>query len=344
MAQHPAVEFIEEDTALKRSEVMIHEDEAIAADATPWNLDRLDQRTQALDNQYDPSGDGNNVDIYIIDTGVRGTHEELRGRVQYAGFDAVDELTGSHNNGEDCNGHGTHCAGTAAGKTFGVAKRANIYNLRALNCEGSGAVSGIVQGIDRIIAHHQEGGSGRPIVISQSLGVKKSASLNGAIRAATDAGIVCVGASGNQASYSCDYSPASATMGISVGATDQNDEVTIFTNTGECTTIMAPGTQITSSWRTCDTCTKTMSGTSMAAPHAAGYAAIVLSKNPQLTPAQVMEKMIEQSTKGEIVMSRIESMRSHETPNRLLYVESKAAAANENGNEFASIQSINSRP
>lgn len=344
MSRHPGVAFIEEDTALKRSEVMTHEDQAAEGEAhVPWNLDRLDQRAKALDNSFDPNGDGSNVDIYIIDTGVRATHEQLMGRVHYAGFDAVDTLTGTHNHGEDCNGHGTHCAGTAAGKTFGVARAANIYNLRALNCEGSGAVSGIVQGIDRIIQHYKQGNEGRRIVISQSLGVKKSSSLNGAIQAATDAGIVCVGAAGNQASYSCDYSPASATMGISVGATDQSDEVTIFTNTGECTTIMAPGTQITSSWKDCDDCTRTMSGTSMAAPHAAGYAAIVLSSNPRMTPAEVMAKMIEQSTKDHVSMSRIASMHSHSTPNRLLYVESKAAAANQGG-EVASIQGMRSRP
>ena len=347
MVRHPAVAFIEEDTALRRSEVMTHEDEdeAFASKAVPWNLDRLDQRKRALDNAYDPDGDGSNVDIYIIDTGVRDTHEQLKGRVQYAGFDAVDELTGSTNHGADCNGHGTHCAGTAAGKTLGVARNANIYNLRALNCEGSGAVSGIVQGIDMIIKHHKNGGNdGRPIVISQSLGVKKSSSLNGAIQAATDAGVVCVGAAGNQASYSCDYSPASATVGIAVGATDKNDEMTIFTNTGECTTIMAPGTQITSASHTCDTCTKTMSGTSMAAPHVAGYAAIVLGQNPHLNPKQVMDKMIKQSTKDSIMMSTIASHQNHgrETPNRLLYVESKAAAAAKQSDakqEFASIQS-----
>ena len=328
---------------------MVHEEEegeekALAEGEIPWNLDRLDQRTQTLNQEYDPDGDGSNVDIYIIDTGVRDTHKDLEGRVRYAGFDAVDALTGSNNNGHDCNGHGTHCAGVAAGKTYGVARKANIYNLRALNCEGSGAVSGIVQGIDRIIERHKQGNGGRPIVISQSLGVHKSRSLNGAVKAATDAGITCVGAAGNQGSYSCEYSPASATMGIAVGATDQNDQVSIFTNTGECTTIMAPGTDITSASNACDTCTKTMSGTSMAAPHAAGYAAIVLGQNPQMTPAQVMAKMIEQSTKNKVVMAMAGARAQHVTPNRLLYVESKAVAAARLNDEYASIQNVVARP
>lgn len=347
MEKHPVVAHIEEDVALRRSDILTHgESDVIVSDAVPWNLDRLDQHSKELDHSFDPEGDGSDVDIYIIDTGVRATHQELAGRVHYSGYDAVDDLTGSHNHGDDCNGHGTHCAGTAAGSTYGVAKKANIYNLRALNCEGTGAVSGIVTGIDKIVQQKAEGGTGRPMVISQSLGVKKSVSLNGAIQEATNAGITCVGAAGNQGSYSCDYSPASATMGIAVGATDQNDDVTIFTNTGECTTIMAPGTQITSGSNRCDTCTKTMSGTSMAAPHAAGYAAIVLSQNPRMSPAEVMAKMIAQSTKGSVVMSSIASTRGHSTPNRLLYVQSVAAAKEEElGNQgVASIQGYASRP
>lgn len=346
MEKHPAVAYIEEDVALRRSGVFTHkESDAMVTSAVMWNLDRLDQRDNALDQSFSPEGNGRDVDIYVIDTGVRATHQDLVGRVHYAGFDAVDQLTGSSNHGEDLNGHGTHCAGTAAGTTYGVAKKANIYNLRALNAEGTGAVSGIVMGIDRIVQQKLEGGTGRPVVISQSLGVKKSVSLNRAIAEATEAGIVCVGAAGNQAAYSCDYSPASATMGIAVGATNENDEVTAFTNTGECTTIMAPGTQITSASQRCDTCTKTMSGTSMAGPHAAGYAAIVMSQNPRLTPAEVVSKMIAQSTKGHVMMSSIESARAHSTPNRLLYVRSAAEARKEaNSNGAASIQGFDSRP
>lgn len=344
MAKHPSVLHIEEDVALRRSDVLTQVDEAnTAANGVPWNLDRIDQRSNQLNQEYNPDGDGSNVDIYIIDTGVMASHQEFEGRVRYAGFDAVDHLTGTHNEGTDCNGHGTHCAGTAAGKTYGVAKKANIYNLRALNCEGTGAVSGIVMGIDKIIQHKQERGNGRPVVISQSLGVKKSTSLNRAIKEASNAGIVCVGAAGNQGSYSCNYSPASAMDGISVGAIDKNDEVTMFTNTGECTTIMAPGTQITSATIGCNSCTKTMSGTSMAAPHVAGYAAIVLSQNPSMSPAEIKAKMIGQSTKGKILMSVIAATRVHTTPNRLLYVES-LSAAKEDGDNVASIQGVNSRP
>ena len=346
MAKHPSLAHIEQDMALRRSQVMTHEDDAVKSDAVPWNLDRLDQHDRHLDNSYNPTGDGRDVNIYIIDTGVRATHQELIGRVKYAKFDAVDELTGSEAHGEDLNGHGTHCAGTAAGTTYGVAKKATIYNLRALNAEGTGAVSGIVMGIDKIIEQKKNGeNGGRPVVISQSLGVKKSESLNAAIKKATDAGIVAVGAAGNQGGFSCEYSPASATMGIAVGASDQRDEVAVFSNYGECTTIIAPGSQITSASHSCDTCTKTMSGTSMAAPHAAGYAAIVMSHDPRMTPQKVKDKMKADSTKDQVKMASVASSPSHTTPNRLLYVESVSAAAKNNSDEsFASIQGIHSRP
>lgn len=342
------VAHIEEDVALRRSEFTYHEaaEEQINAksDKIPWNLDRLDQHPNKLDGQYNPEGNGKNVKIYIIDTGVRATHQELAGRVHYAGFDAVDFLTGTHNHGEDCNGHGTHCAATAAGKTYGVAKEAEIYNLRALNCQGSGAVSGIVTGIDKIIAHHMEEKDGRPAVISQSLGVKKSESLNEAIKRAVEANIPMVGAAGNQADKSCDYSPPSAMVGIAVGATDPSDEVTVFTNTGPCTDIMAPGYHIKSASNECDTCTKTMSGTSMATPHAAGYAAILLGLNPQLSAKEVKDRMINESTKNAVKLTAIAAARAQETPNRLLYVPSVTAQDSDLNKNFDDMATLQGRP
>lgn len=325
MARHPAVDTIEQDTVIRRTGVLTHDDVAMVASADPvlWNLDRIDQRTGELDHSYDPAGDGSNVDIYIVDSGMRLTHEDLEGRAQYMGFDAVDALTGSNKKGvDDCNGHGTHCAGTAAGKTYGVAKKANIYNARVLECDGSGLVSGIVLMIDKIIEQNKK--HGRPAVISQSLDLKDSVSLDKAVEAATDAGIVCVSAAGNQMADSCDYSPGRVRKGIAVGSTAEGDIMSIITNTGSCTTIMAPGEKITSAWYTCDSCTNTIGGTSMATPHVTGYAAIILSHNPLLTPEEVKEKMIEDSTKDIV---KIQFGNIEETPNRLLYVPSKAAVS-----------------
>ena len=326
LQRHPLVSHIEEDMAVRRSQVDIggslSDSKMAESESKPtWNLDRLDQQSVHLDGKYNPPGNGRNVDIYIIDTGVMATHQELEGRVFSSGYDAVDDLTGTHNNGRDCNGHGTHCAGTAAGKTLGVAKEANIYNLRALNCKGTGAVSGIVKGIDQIITQHKATPTGRPKVISQSLGVKTSVSLNRAIVEATNAGIVMVGAAGNQAGNSCEHSPASAKVGIAVGATNRHDEVTMFTNTGPCTDIMAPGVDIKSASIQCDTCTKTMSGTSMAGPHAAGAAAVILGLKPQLSAVEVKKEMMKQSTKNHVKMSaEIASRNNGDTPDRLLFV------------------------
>lgn len=328
LQRHPLVAHIEEDMAVRRSAVNIgsktdSNTAVLESDSSPvWNQDRLDQRDAKLDGVYDPPGHGKNVDIYIIDTGVMATHQELKNRVHYAGYDAVDDLTGSRNHGKDCNGHGTHCAGTAAGQTLGVASEANIYNLRALNCKGTGAVSGIVKGIEKVIAQHKATPTGRPKVISQSLGVKTSVSLNRAIVEATNAGIVMVGAAGNQAGDSCQHSPASARVGIAVGATNQRDAVSMFTNTGSCTDIMAPGVDIKSCSIQCDTCTKTMSGTSMAGPHAAGAAAIILGLKPQLSAVEVKKEMMNQATKNHIKLSAEIASRAHsgKTPDRLLFV------------------------
>ena len=328
MAQHPAVKVIEQDAAVRRSGAIPQDDVAMAAtaDSVLWNLDRLDQRNKVLDNSYDPAGDGSNVDIYILDSGMRLTHEEFEGRAQDMGYDAVDDLTGSNKQGvDDCNGHGTHCAGIAAGKTYGVAKQANIYSSRVLGCDGAGAVSGIIKAIDKVIEQSKK--RGRPAVLSQSLDVKDSVAQDQAVASAVDAGVVCVSAAGNQMADSCDYSPGRVRSAIAVGATSREDKMSLFTNTGECTTIMAPGEQIKSSWIGSDISAKTgPGGTSMATPHVAGAAAIMLSKNPNLTPQQVKERMIEQSTKDAI---DIEFGDVQNTPNRLLYVPSKTGAGGE---------------
>jgi serine protease len=325
MMKHPFLEVIEQDVALKRSGSDIqYSDDLEQADVgtshIQWNLDRLDQHDNDLDGQYKPEGTGEMSSIYIIDTGVHYTHHEFEGRAKYAGFDAIDKLTGSSRRGLDCQGHGTHCAGTAAGKTYGVAKKAHIFSLRALDCSGSGAVSGIVEGMDFIAKQVENGVHNGPVVFSMSLGVKESFSLNAAIKKATEKGIIAVSAAGNQAGDSCDYSPASARVGISVGATNKNDDMVVFSNAGECTDIYAPGASIKSAISKCDTCTDTLSGTSMAAPHVAGYMAVLLSFYPQMTAAQAKAHLIKQSTKNVVGLAAISGSLASRTPNRLLYV------------------------
>ena len=353
MGKHPFLEVMEEDVALKRSQgVKIgvskrdtgYEDGAAKEqNAVPWNLDRLDSHDRQLDGSYEPEGTGAKASIYIIDTGVRYTHEEFEGRAHYSGFDAIDELTGSNKKGQDCHGHGTHCAGTAAGKTYGVAKKATIYSVRALGCSGSGAVSGIVQGMDFIASKVDKGEHTGPVVFSMSLGVRASESLNAAVQRAMDKGIVAVGAAGNQGGNSCDYSPASAKVGIAVGATDREDNTLSFSNAGECTDISAPGGQIKSAFADCDTCTKSLSGTSMAAPHVAGYMAVLLSLNPDMKAAQAKDHMVKQSTKDVVGLARISSSLASKTPNRFLYVP-KAMAKDSDVSDTGEVAQINSFP
>ena len=338
---------IEEDVALKRSDTynyphaMGTEKSSVeSSEGLPWNLDRLDQRTAALDGQYLPEGTGADVDIYICDTGIRYTHEELEGRVHYAGFDAIDHLTGTDLQGDDCHGHGTHCAGTAAGKTYGVAKKATLYSLRTLDCTGTGAVSGIIMAMSHVVQEREKNGNGRPAVISMSLGLEISEALNAAVQSTVEKGITVVAASGNQAGDSCQYSPASARVGIAVGATDKQDRVVYFSNTGECTDVFAPGEMIKSATKTCDTCTRTLSGTSMACPHVSGFAAILLGLQPQMTPAEVKAKVINLSTKDTVTLNSVSRTLAIRTPNRMLYVP-PAGAQQDSDLDSPGVASIN---
>ena len=329
MQRHPSVTVVEEDIALKRSDLATQDAPAHESEHQPqhveWNLDRIDQHNNHLDGMYLPEGDGANVNIYIIDTGIRYSHHEFGGRAHYAGFDAIDHLTGSNQHGADCHGHGTHCAGTSAGSTYGVAKQATIYSARALDCSGAGAVSGIVLMMDFITQRQRTNATGRPAVLSQSLGVHSSESLNSAIQSVTEAGLLVVGAAGNQAGDACNYSPASARVAVSVGATDSGDRVAHFSNIGTCTDLFAPGVAITSSTSTCDTCTRTLSGTSMACPHVTGYAAILRGLFPNRSPHDIKNTMIHQSTKNVVNLNSFSSHLASRTPNRLLYVPQPTA-------------------
>lgn len=276
-----------------------------------WGLDRVDQRALPLDTRFTPAGSGSGVTTYIIDTGVLGAHTEFTGR--YAG--GYDYVSGD-SDPTDCNGHGTHVAGTVAGAIYGVAKSATVKGVRVLDCSGSGYTSWVISGINWAISDHVSG----PAVLNMSLGGGYSKSLNDAVAAAVADGITAVVAAGNSADDACGYSPASEATAITVGATSSTDAIAYFSNDGPCVDIFAPGVNITSAWYTSTTATTTISGTSMASPHVAGTAAVYLGMNPTATPAQVTSALQSAGTASVVTGASAAN-------NRLLYARSFEAAS-----------------
>lgn len=237
-------------------------------DAT-WGLDRVDQATLPLSGSFTSADQGAGVTAYVVDTGVLGSHLEFSGRIQ-PGFTAVADGRGT----ADCNGHGTHVAGTIAGSTYGVAKAAIVVPVRVLDCNGSGYLSSVVAGLDWIA---QNSATGAPAVVNLSLGGGVSATLDSAVENLVSRGMTVVVAAGNSAISACDASPARTPGALTVGASNISDQFASFSNFGSCVDIVAPGVSITSAWIASDTSTAILNGTSMAAPHVAGLAAVLMT-------------------------------------------------------------------
>jgi len=262
------------------------------ANAT-WGIDRLDQRDLPLSTTYVYNATGAGVDAYIIDTGMLLTHNEFTGRA-VAGTDAI----GNDSDPTDCNGHGTHVAGTVGGTTYGVAKAVRLIAVRVLDCDGGGTDASVIAGIDWVTAHHV---AGQPAVANMSLGGGFSQALNDAVTNSVNDGVVYAVAAGNGYTNACDGSPASTAAALTVGATDINDNEATFSDRGPCLDIWAPGVSITSAWIGSNTATETISGTSMATPHVAGASALYLQSNASATAAQVDQALSENATTGKIV-------------------------------------------
>lgn len=276
-----------------------------------WGLDRVDQRS-GRDGQYAIGDEGAGVNIYVVDTGLHLSHSEFSGRVA-ATWWGIHDGRGVN----DCSGHGTHVAGTAAGTTYGVAKKASIIPVRVLECDGSGWSSTVMAGMDWAVAHHA---AGQPAVMNLSIGGFTNASFDQAVQSAVNDGITVIAAAGNDGVDSCRASPARVPSAVTVAATNINDAQASWSNYGSCVDIQAPGAGIRSAWNDSPTGYKTLDGSSMAAPHVSGAAAILLSRDRSLSPAQVHQSMIYNATVGVV------SANKGATPNRLLFIPSPAPA------------------
>jgi subtilisin family serine protease len=278
---------------------------AATQNSATWGLDRSDQRARPLDGRFSyPDSAGAGVRVYVVDTGVRASHVDLAGRVA-PGATAINDGRGT----DDCNGHGTHVAGTAAGTNWGLAKQATIVPVRVLDCSGAGSWSGIIAGLDWIAANN----GGVPAVANLSLGGGANSSVDAAVSRLHNSGVTVVVAAGNSNANACNYSPARAPVAVTVGSTTSSDARSSFSNFGTCLDLFAPGSSITSAWHTSNTATTSISGTSMASPHVAGAAALVLGQRPTLTPNEVTQVIVSGATTGVV------SSRGTGSPNRLLY-------------------------
>lgn len=275
-----------------------------------WGLDRVDQRSLPLDQHYAYQNNGEGVNAYVIDTGILPTHYEFSGRAE-----AIYDALGSEGViGVDCNGHGSHVAGIIGGRTFGVAKQVHLFSVRVLNCQGTGAWSDVINGVNFVTWHsRQSAQQGTPAVANMSLGGETNRAVDAAVRNSIRAGVVYVVAAGNGNSDASAYSPADVAEAITVGATNEYDARAEFSNYGPTLDLFAPGVSIPSAWIGGDLMIATASGTSMASPHVAGVVALYLQNHRTASPATVRSALVGNSTEGAVRNP------GQETPNRLLF-------------------------
>ena len=296
LRRNPRVEFIEQDAVVTASDTQ---------SGATWGLDRVDQRTLPLSQSYTYTSGGSGVKAYILDTGIRTSHMDFGGRAS-GGYSAVWDGYGV----QDCHGHGTHVAGTVGGSVSGVAKQVTLVPVRVLDCSGSGSRSSLIAGIDWITADHA---AGQPAVANVSAGGVASRALDIAVGNSMIDGVTYVVAAGNVNADACASSPARVGEAITVGATTSSDARSSFSNYGACLDLFAPGSFVTSAWYTGDNAGAVLSGTSMAAPHVTGAAALYLQGAPSASPAMVRDAIVNSATPDTV------SGAGAGSPNRLLY-------------------------
>jgi len=297
LAAHPEVAYVEANR-VERGDGLLD----VQVGAT-WGLDRIDQRDLPLDASYTYDTTASNVTAYIVDSGINISHEEFGGRASY-GYNFVD----GNRTAEDCHGHGTHVAGTVGGGTHGVAKGVDLVAVKVLNCENSGTTEGVLAGYDWVVKN-----AVKPAVVNVSIGGSASDAKDAAVRAMVRAGLTVAVSAGNKAVEACEQSPAREPSVITVASTARDDSRPSWSNYGSCVDVFAPGASILSAGIESDTATRTMSGTSMSAPHVTGAAALYVSEHPTATPAQVTKALLDAATAGRVTDAGTGS------PNRLLH-------------------------
>ncbi|WP_263107172.1 S8 family peptidase [Kitasatospora sp. DSM 101779] len=301
VAADPAVAYVEQDAVQHRS--------SIQQDPPSWGLDRIDQRDLPLDHRYSYTTTAANVTVYLVDSGLRITHGQFQGRASIG----VDEV-GDGREGADCLGHGTHVAGTVGGKDYGVAKGVKLVAVRVTDCHDSASTSAIVAAADWITKN-----AVKPAVVNMSINGGVSATEDKAVKRSIASGVTWVVSSGNKNADACQNSPGDIAEAIVVNNATADDKRRSDSDWGPCTDLFAPGTGIVSAWNTGDSATKSLTGTSMAAPHVTGAAALYLAAHPDATPAQVQSAIVGAATTGKVGNA------GKGTPNRLLHTGGQPA-------------------
>jgi subtilisin family serine protease len=290
LRHNPNVDYVEQDGVAQAS--------ATQSNAT-WGIDRIDQRSRPLSGTYTYTTTASGVYAYIIDTGIYTAHSNFGGRAS----NVYDAFGG---NGNDCNGHGTHVAGTVGSATYGVAKAARLRGVRVLDCNGSGSWSGIIAGIDWVRVNRTN-----PAVANLSLGGGYNSSVNTAVTNLANSGVFVAVAAGNSNADACNYSPASASAVTTVASSTSSDAKSSFSNYGSCVDVYAPGSSITSTWNNGGT--NTISGTSMASPHVAGVGALYKATYGNASQSTI-DSWIKNNATANVITGNVTG-----TPNRLLY-------------------------